>query len=801
MTKKVSYHKKPEDLTVEEWQVALRRQFAQKQDFKVKNIGGHQVYSDFLVFNPKSGKEYKVAIRDREFGMNFCSCPDFKVNELGTCKHIEYVIADLNESPENEALWEQPIEMPYSSLSLKYGRQRKIYFRIGAENKEKIKIVSEPYVDSEGFVKKEAFDFIEGFIEQVRQLDPELKVYDDALDFIINVREKKNRVQKINQKFEQGIDSDAFKDLVNADLYPYQKEGVLFLAKAGRALMADDMGLGKTIQAIAATELLATEMGISNVLIICPTSLKYQWLNEIQKFTERSVKVIEGPLDKRKFEYKGEEFYKIASYGVALNDIEYLNAAEFDLVILDEAQRIKNWKTKTAQNVKKISSDYAIVLTGTPIENKLDDLHSIIEFIDRYKLGALFRFLDNHQIKDEAGKVVGYENLNSINESLKDVLIRRHKNEILSQLPERIDKNFFVRITKEQAEIHADYEYIVGRLVHKWRRMGFLTEKDRQRLLLALNCMRMVSDSTYILDQETRFDTKIHELMEFLNEVFESGNEKVVVFSQWERMTRLISRELDHLGIGYEYLHGGIPSPKRKDLINNFNNNEEKRVFLSTDAGGVGLNLQSANIVVNVDIPWNPAVLEQRIARVYRLGQNRNVRVVNFVSSGTIENKILGVIGFKQSLFDGVLDGGEDKVLMSESSFKKFMKSVETIIEQPVDAKESTVEDQEDQTFNKENIKEEKAAQQPKEITEQPLSKEETKKEDGIEELLGAGLSLVSKLNSFYKDFQSGKVDTSSLIEKDKNTGKTSLKIPVKNEETVARAIGALGELFRAFGS
>lgn len=273
-------------------------------------------------------------------------------------------------------------------------------------------------------------------------------------------------------------------------MYPYQKEGVLQAAKAGRIIIADDMGLGKTIQ--------------------------------------------------------------------------------------------------------------AIVLTGTPLENKLDELHSIVEFVNPYKLGALFRFLDKHQIKEEAtGKVIGYQKLNQISKVLSEILVRRTKKEILDQLPERIDKNYFVDVTKEQWDIHQDYENMVSRLVHKWRRFGFLTEQDRQRLLIALSSMRMVSDSTFILDQETRYDRKIDELLVLLKEIFESGNDKVVIFSQWERMTRLVARELRKMNIGFEYLHGGVPGVKRKDLIVNFKKDPEKRVFLSTDAGGVGLNLQSANVIMD----------------------------------------------------------------------------------------------------------------------------------------------------------------------------------------------------------
>ncbi|MEA1876521.1 MAG: SNF2-related protein, partial [Bacteroidota bacterium] len=438
--KKVPYSNKPESLSVDEWQMALRQQFAETQKFKIKNLGDHPVFSDFEVYNPISNKHYKVAIRNKDAGLNYCSCPDFKVNELGTCKHVEFVLQKLQKNTRLRKYWKEGIVRSYSSMSLKYGKERQVFLRIGSNHTDKIQEIASAYFNPEGFLKPEAIFFIEGFFEQVKNLDPHFKVYPDAMDFIIDQRDQEKRQTKISALLPDGADSQYFDDLISAKLYPYQKEGIIFAAKTGRAVLADDMGLGKTIQAIASAELLAKEFGISQVLVICPTSLKYQWKSEIERFTDRSIMMIEGGLDKRKQQYQSDDFYKIASYGVALNDLDYLNQMAPDLVILDEAQRIKNWKTKTAQNLKKLKSDFAFILTGTPLENRLEELHSLIEFVDPYKLGALFRFLDQHQIKDEVGKVVGYQNLNSISQTLSDVLIRRTRTETLEQLPERTSK-------------------------------------------------------------------------------------------------------------------------------------------------------------------------------------------------------------------------------------------------------------------------------------------------------------------------------------------------------------------------
>lgn len=224
------------------------------------------------------------------------------------------------------------------------------------------------------------------------------------------------------------------------------------------------MGLGKTIQALAAAELMAKLFNIGKALIISPTSLKYQWKTEIDKFSGRPVDVIEGLHHQRRALYEKNSFYKLLNYELVHRDIESIKQWAPDLIILDEAQRIKNWKTRTAQYIKRLESPFAIVLTGTPIENRIEELHSIMEFIDRYHLGPLYRFVHNHRVTDENGKVVGYKNLQTVRESLKGVMIRRKKNEVLKQLPERIDKTFFVPMTKEQGIIHSENYDIVTRI-------------------------------------------------------------------------------------------------------------------------------------------------------------------------------------------------------------------------------------------------------------------------------------------------------------------------------------------------
>ncbi len=773
----VSYHRKPVDLTTTQWQMELRREFAGVQPFTITRLGGeHPIFADYAVKNPASGGDYKVALRSNGVGLNFCTCMDFKTNALGTCKHIEAVLHTIENDPRLARLLTQRFTPQYSSIFLRYGKTREVMLRLGTEHKARMEHLAKDYFDSDLRLKPHAFDTVDRFITQAAAISPEFRIYADATEFIIARREEMKRRNRVDQLFSEGVKSTRFDALVKTSLYPYQRESVLFAVRAGRCLIADDMGLGKTIQALATAELLKQEFGIRTVLIICPTSLKYQWKSEIETFTGNTAMVIEGSPTTRKDAYQQNMLYKIISYNVVGADQDAIQILEPDLVILDEAQRIKNWKTRTAQEVKKIRSPYAIVLTGTPIENKLEELYSIIQFIDPFRLGPLYRFLEEHQIKDDQGKVVGYNRLHQISTILSDVVLRRTKKEVLTQLPERVDKQLFVPLTKEQADIHEEYADMVARLVSKWKRLGFLDEKDRQRLLSGLNCMRMVCDSTYILDQKTRFDTKITELMSILDDVLQGDGEKAVVFSQWERMTRLVAAELDARNVGYEYLHGGIPSAKRKDLISNFHHLADRRVFLSTDAGGVGLNLQCASFLVNCDIPWNPAVLEQRIGRIHRLGQKRAVQIVNLVSRDSIEHRMLDVLKFKTALFAGVLDMGEDQIFMGEDRFKQFMKSVEQMTDGGMTPVRHDVEEEQE---------EEAATAHDKQSTDDLFVK--------AGELFGA---LAQRLS----DKESATQLISSFVEKDPASGKQFVRIPIENQEVIAKTVDAIGGLLKLLG-
>jgi superfamily II DNA or RNA helicase len=796
--KKLSHLRKPDHLTLEEWQTALRRQFGREQQFELENLGTRKVFSEFRITNPATKSDYRVTIRGSHPGDNFCTCPDFVTNTLGTCKHIEFTLAKVEASPAAQATLRSGFQPPYSEIVLKYGAQRQVRFLVGTECPPVLAGLAAEFFNSDRTLRLEAFATFDKFLSQAARYHHDLRCHEDALAFIAEVRDAADRCRRIDAAFPKGIRSPAFTKLLKTDLYDYQRQGALFAARAGRSLIGDEMGLGKTIQAIAAAQIMAQLLGVARVLIVCPTSLKHQWEREITKFSARSAAVINGLHARRQQIFSADSFFKITNYDTIHKDLDLITAWAPDLVILDEAQRIKNWNTRTARSVKKIASPHAIVLTGTPLENRLEELVSIVEFVDRHRLGPTFRFLHNHQIHDEeSGRVVGYRDLDTIGKTLEPILIRRQKDQVVKQLPQRLDKNFFVRMTPEQMVHHEDNREIVARIVARWRKLRYLSESDQRRLMIALQNMRMSCNSTYLLDQETDFGFKADELATLLDEVYERPDIKVVIFSQWQRTHELLERRLTPRGYEHVMFNGSVPSDKRKDLVDRFREDPRCRAFLSTDAGGVGLNLQHASVVVNMDLPWNPAVLEQRIGRVHRLGQSRPVQVVNFISQGTIEEGMLGVLKFKKSLFAGVLDGGETEIFLGGSRLSRFMETVDKAagnIPTPV------AEEPEEPQNRSPSVSE---GSPTASMSEDPSP---AAAPNPLETLLQSGLSFLEQLAAAARNPAAPSTDNGdhssshpglSLVRRDATSGQPYLHLPMPSPELLDRLLATATQFLR----
>lgn len=639
-----------------EEQIDIRKQRARQANFVIHNCGKNRVFSEFKVHNPDSGGHYRVHIRGFEIGNNSCTCPDFRSNTLGTCKHIEAVLAKLEvEVPEQFYQRKATIKQP--EIYLHYGQQLRLGIHLPPRHSDQLAALARTFFDEQGFAPTDT-DYT-AMVAQVEAVPEQIVIFNDALDFIDREQQRRKLAQheqQLMQQLDAGKLPDELRDLLRVPLYDYQLRGAVFLACRCRSILGDDMGLGKTVQTLAAVELLTRLQGIDKVLVVTPASVKYQWESEINRLTDRSVQVIDGSEKMRRRLYEQPTFYRLVNYEQVIRDVELFNAWKPDVIVLDEAQRIKNWQSATSRAVKRLQSRFCMVLTGTPLENKLEELYSIVQFVDDRRLGPAFQFLHEHRQLDEQGRLVGYRNLERIRERLAPILLRRTRAEVLSQLPARTDNTITVELADQQRQLYDKQLTSLAQLVHKQH----LSDLDHKRILACIANLRMICNSTFLIDKQTHISPKLDEFAELMLELRDVGDHKVVVFSQWETMLHEAAEVLQRLNIGSVMLHGNIPTKSRRDLLERFRTDPSCRVFLSTDAGGTGLNLQCADTIVNLELPWNPAVLEQRIARVHRLGQSSPVRVIHLVAQRTIEERVQRAIAQKSALFAGLFEGDSD---------------------------------------------------------------------------------------------------------------------------------------------
>jgi superfamily II DNA or RNA helicase len=652
-------------------QIERRRERARAEILKIANKGSHPVFSQFEV-KSISGRAYRVEIRSLDEMQNSCTCPDYKSNLIGTCKHIEAVLIHLREE-HGEGLKKLVEQRPRGAqIYLHYGMDVTVRVTLPLPDRASARDLLDRYFDPAGLLIGAPLQTLPVLMSAIENLPPR----DRSLVSVAEaVREHLALLQdrdEIRQQKEWFIDQvkrgrRTF-DVLSTKLYPYQEQGAMHLAFGRRTMLADDMGLGKTVQAIAAAALLKEMRDIQRAVVICPASLKHQWAREIRRFTSLSVTVVEGNLKVRRDLYRDSSFFKIINYELVRFDQDELLKLRPDLIILDEAQRIKNWRSKTAQMVKALPSRYAFVLTGTPLENRIDELYSIFQFLDPRILGPLWHFNDRfYELEKRTSgtyKVLGYKNLDQLRALIAPYTLRRTRDEVLKDLPPRTDNNYFVEMTDPQWKAYNEFRESLAKLIAKAHRKP-LTPKEREILLMCLVKMRLICNALALHDKEIppkeweRTGPKLGELEDILAEGIASNGHKAVIFSQWANMLALTEPVIKRVGLGYVKLTGDVPSSKRGELIQQFFDDPACRVFLSTDAGGVGLNLQAASLVINLDLPWNPAVLEQRIARAHRHGQLSSVQVINLVAKDTIEERMLDTLAAKKNVFATVFGTDE----------------------------------------------------------------------------------------------------------------------------------------------
>ncbi|QMU63173.1 MAG: helicase [Flavobacteriaceae bacterium] len=646
---------------------------AKKADYKV--ILANNLYGEHTLINEK-GKSYRVTLKDFEKKTGYINNIDWKTNKLGTTKHILFLYNYLEDHPNKAKKLKK--EFPFIEVYTDPLNDYKISWYFPEDLQVAEQAVLDSYFGKKTYIENAQIASFFSFFQLSRDLD-RIKIREEVYEKIETYFEDTELV-----KLQEQITFDF--SSINATLYPYQKEGVEFSAFKKGVIIADEMGLGKTLQAISTAILKKDVFDFKKTLVICPASVKHQWKNEVLKFSNEGATVVEG-LPEERFEIyaSNTDYFHIINYETVLRDLSEINKQGYDFVILDEAQKIKNYETKTAIAIKSIQKKHALVITGTPLENKLLDIYSIVQFLDQKLLAPQWEFSYQHCIFDNQykNKIHGYYNLQNLKKRLSSILIRREKREVFDQLPNVIQKDIYVKLSDEQAGMHASFTHGIAKILHK----KFKTTYDWQKLMLLLTNMRMVCDSSYLIDKQSHHSPKLIELRHILIERLDikNNNRKIIIFSEWVTMLNLIGDMLKEEGLTFTMLTGKVPVKKRHLLIKEFEDNDDCQIFLSTESGGAGLNLQVADTVINFELPWNPAKKNQRIGRIDRIGQKKQkLHVFNLLSYDSIEMKIATGLFLKQNLFEGVLneDSLTDEVDFSEKGKSQFIKQLEEVINQ-----------------------------------------------------------------------------------------------------------------------
>jgi len=629
-----------------------RRERAQTEKMRLKSLNPRELWTDYTLTNSASGKCYRIALRGWEPGESYCSCPDFRKNTLGTCKHIIYALDKVGKKF-TKTVRETPAEIKEICVYLRYGRRLKLGLLIPKGLSPEISAQLAPF-------KGKTIQNIKNLIRCIRRVEglgADVTIYPDAEEYMNQTLFQERMAETVAEIRKDPKNHPLRKTLLKSELLPYQMDGIAFAAEAGRAILADDMGLGKTIQGIGVAELLSRHASVSKVLVICPASLKSQWRLEIKRFSDRSCRLVLGSAKERPAQYDSDSFFIVCNYEQVLRDFLSIERVKWDLIILDEGQRIKNWEAKTSRIIKALKSPFALVLSGTPLQNRIDDLFSVVEFIDDRRLGPAFRFFNRHWVVDEKGKLLGYKNLDELRENLKPVLLRRTRKEVIRDLPPRTNRILRIPPTEEQLDLQKGHRQIIQTIISK----RYLTEMDLLRLQKALLMCRMCANSTFLVDKQAPgYSSKLKELDQLVEQLMAEEDRKIVLFSEWTTMLNLIEPLLDRQKLDYVRLDGSVPQKKRQALMHRFQNDPACQLFITTNAGSTGLNLQAANTVINVDLPWNPAILEQRIGRAHRMGQKRPVQVFLLVTEDTLEENLLATLSAKHELTLAVLDPESD---------------------------------------------------------------------------------------------------------------------------------------------
>lgn len=627
----------------------------------------------------------KLLIIDLDYIVDFINN---SLEELGK----KYEVFTTNKLRETKILKETNIR---SNFSIGQDNILKYSFELGGINKNEIGDVLESLRNRKKYfklkngniIKLEDNDNLEEFDRLLNNMDftkndieengiiPKYRaIYIDSLKS--NIINCNNLFTELVENFKKYKDSNI--QLTESDLKllrDYQLTGIKWLYNIYKCgfggILADEMGLGKSIQLIYLIKQIIKEKKDAKILIVSPTSLVYNWENEFKKFgSELKYKVMADNKSKRKEDFKHLDDVNIiiTTYGLIREDKEEYENINFELIAIDEAQNIKNPSALMTKEIKKLNANTKIALTGTPLENSVLELWSIFDFIMPGYLANIKRFSEKYNVKDVDNDSL--KKLEILNRQINPFILRRKKSDVIKELPPKIENSIYIDLYPEQKKVYvAQLEKTRKDIEDTINTEGF--SKARFKILQLLTKLRQICiDPKIVYENYNGGSSKIDNLVKTVREIVDN-NHKILLFTNYLTALNIVNRELNNNGITSYIIDGSVPSKKRMELVDKFNNDDTNVFLITLKAGGTGLNLTSADVVIHLDLWWNPQVENQATDRAHRIGQTKTVEVIKMVCKGTIEERILELQEKKKILSDSLIEGEDiDKNIISKLTEK-----------------------------------------------------------------------------------------------------------------------------------
>lgn len=525
-------------------------------------------------------------------------------------------------------------------------------------------------------------------LERLLDVIPDITVDPSTEQRVKDQMEKEAKLDRLRRMSKQDTPVCIRIPGLKGSLYNYQRLGVMYSSTNGvGVLLADEMGLGKTLQAIGTALFMKANYGAKHALIVTPASLKFNWPLEIEKFTDEKYVVIDGTPEERIVQWlRDDVFFYVVNFELVLADLfggkkfkerknetdaqrerrekiklkakqrqgllSEIRRRRWDLIVVDEAQALKHHSATRTRNIKELKGRCRMALTGTPMDGRLEELHSLMQFVAPGLLMSKTRFFQRHVDTDFWGRVVGYKKIGEVSQKIQPFFLRRLKRDVMKDLPDKVYENRLVSMEPEEYEIYK-----------KMAENGHEATEDELAVVAIIRCKQFCNYPPF-LDDTCKSTSKMDAFKEVVDEVVIQNGHKALIFSQYKEMLNIIVAELEKMGVKYMRIDGDTPPVDRAAMQKRFNEDKGIDVMVGTEAMSTGLNFQSADYVINYDDNWSPAIMAQREDRCHRQGQRNVVTVINFICRDTIEERIRSVIYAKNKITDQVLGDATDEMVL-----------------------------------------------------------------------------------------------------------------------------------------